>query len=64
MKDLDPNPFELLSRPALCLEFLENGTVGEIIESFAIFETVMPNRMLWRFFACRKHTILEDKLYR
>ncbi|RYO89855.1 hypothetical protein DL764_008520 [Monosporascus ibericus] len=49
---IDPDPFEALSRGALIMEHVENGTVGDIIYRMKEQVYPFPNRVLLRFFVC------------
>ncbi|RYP62429.1 hypothetical protein DL769_007301 [Monosporascus sp. CRB-8-3] len=49
---IDPDPFEALSRGALIMEYVENGTVGDIIYRMKEQVYPLPNRLLLRFFVC------------
>lgn len=60
MITIDPDPFEALSRPTMFLEYVENGSVGDFIDRVRTEDTPIPNRILWRFFACREHTKPKD----
>ncbi|KAI0128060.1 kinase-like protein [Hypoxylon sp. NC0597] len=52
MLELDPNPFDKLSRPTLITEYVENGTLLELIDRCSYRQRPIPNRILWAFFAC------------
>ncbi|KAI1085529.1 kinase-like protein [Whalleya microplaca] len=49
---IDPDPLYLLSRPALILEYAENGTLDNLIDNVQFDDRPLPNRVLWGFFTC------------
>jgi hypothetical protein len=50
----DSNPDNTLLGPTVLLQLLENGTLKEFITKAKSHGQVLPNRLLWRFFLCRK----------
>ncbi|OTB00564.1 hypothetical protein M426DRAFT_267461 [Hypoxylon sp. CI-4A] len=53
IRDIDPNPFESMSRPTLITEYIKNNTVGNLMERLVAWEAMpVPNRLLYRFFVC------------
>lgn len=43
-----------LTGPVLAMEFLENGTWGQIMNRILREDIHLPNRMLWSIFLCRE----------
>ncbi|KAI1410364.1 kinase-like protein [Hypoxylon sp. FL1857] len=52
MLNIDPNPFESLSRPTLFLEYVRFGTLAHFIDRASARDRPIPNRVLWSFFTC------------
>ncbi|KAI0479366.1 kinase-like protein [Xylariaceae sp. FL0804] len=50
--DIDPNPFEAMTRPALIAEYAGNGTLETLIRELSLRGRPLPNRVLWHWFAC------------
>lgn len=48
------SPSNILLGPTVVMQLLESGTLGEFIDKAKSHGKVLPNRLLWRFFLCRK----------
>ncbi|KAI1134451.1 kinase-like protein [Hypoxylon sp. FL0543] len=56
--ELEPDPFKDFNRPTLVTEYVENGTLTELIERASFRRRPVPNRILWAFYSCLVRTCI------
>ncbi|KAI1339992.1 kinase-like protein [Xylariaceae sp. FL0016] len=57
---IDPDPFDALNKPTLIMEYVNNGTLGDLIMRLKTnpSPTMLPNRVLIRMFSCLLRTVI------